>query len=337
MIKTFSILIICFSGLFAFGQKRELDSTALESFADKFLVKLNLETNADSYFSEGFQEGPPLNYQTNDNYILSVSLDFEIIGISIGFIPSFFPGNDDNDLKGESTFIDIKPRLAFKNWLQTFQYRKVSGYYIENTQDFIPGWEEGEDPYILLPDLSNTRVGMSTSFILNPNFSYKNLFFQTEWQKKSAGSFIPSLDYSYNVFSFTLDETRYRDRSWEVRLAAAYFYTWVIGDNWFIAPNISPSIGVSFSKEEIENSNASNIQNTSYLTTSLESGLQLGYASKNIIFGVVFSSDFYWYSGEENRFIENNRIYGKLYFGYRFNSPSFIAKPYNKFAKKVGI
>jgi len=337
LIKTISIIIISFVSFFAFGQKRELDSTALESFADKFLVKLNLETNADSYFSEGFQEGPPFSFETNDNYILSVSLDFEIFGLSIGFVPSFFPANDDNDLKGESTFIDIKPRLAFKNWLQTFQYRKVTGYYVENTQDFIPDWVEGEDPYILLADLSNTRVGMSTSFILNPNFSYKNLFFQTEWQKKSAGSFIPSLYYSYNNISFNLEETKYKDRSWDISLATAYYYTWVISDNWFIAPNISPSIGVSFSKEEFVVNGASSTEKVSYFTTALESGLQLGYASKSIVFGVVFSSDFYWYSGEENRFIENNRIYGKVYFGYRFNSPGFIAKPYNKFAKKVGI
>ncbi len=43
------------------------------------------------------------------------------------------------------------------------------------------------------------------------------------------------------------------------------------------------------------------------------------------------------YNLAEMRFVENNKIYGLVYFGYRFNTPGFIDRTYDKFAKKVGI
>ncbi len=325
------------TSIFCVAQKGEIDSTAIASFSDKFMIKFTLETKADSFYAESFLEGRPLQANTNNDYFLGLSIDYEIIGLSIAFSPTFFPGNNDDDQKGESFFIDINPRLAFKKWLQTLQYRRVQGYYVENTEDYIPGWSEGEDPYLLMPNSTNTTFGMSTSFILNPNFSYKSIFYQTEWQKKSAGSFIPTLYYSYNDISFTLDDIKYSDTAFDFSLALAYYYTLVINDNWFIAPNVSPSAGVSFSKAKSTMEGLSITEHITYFKTGLESGIQIGYASEKIVFGVNFTSDFFWYDQSDKRFTKNNRVYGLFYFGYRFNTPSFIAKPYNKFAKKVGL
>lgn len=345
MIKIITI-IISFACFFAFGQKRVRDSTAIESFTDKFIVKINLDSKTDSYLASGIQGGPDLKVESNYGSSLFLSLDFQIIGLSLGFAPSFLPGNGNEELKGESSFIDIKPRLAFKKWLIELRYSRVTGYYVENTEDFIPDWEENEDPYLLIPDLSNTIYGVTISHIFNPNFSYKNIFFQNERQRKSAGSFIPTFQYIYNKFTFILedipDDINYRDNSSDLSLGMGYYYTLVLGDKWFIAPNISPSAGVSFSKNRITLNATSTEDSTTFFKTALESGLQIGYASERVIFGVTFNYDLYWYDGEENTFVDNNKTYALLYFGYRFNSPRFVTKSYDKFtrtkfAKKIGI
>ncbi len=319
------------------AQKSFLDSTYIESFADKFNVKINLETKGESFGIESELVGGTTELRTNNEYYIGASLDFQILGLSVAFSPAFLPGNDDRDLKGESSFFEINPRIAYKKWLQTFQYRLVEGYYIVNTEDFIPDWSEGVDPYIQLPNSQYSTFGMSTSFILNPNFSYKHVLFQTEWQKKSAGSFIPSFTYNYTDVSLTIEDLAYKDRANDLSIALSYYHTFVINEKWFIAPNITPSVGVSFSKLNASSTNQNDSEKVTYGKTALESGIQLGYSSKKILFGVIFNSDFYWYNQPNRAFIENNRIYGKLYFGYRFTSPGFIERPYSKFAKKVGI
>lgn len=318
-------------------QNNLTDTTVVESFADKFNVKINLENKGESFRIEGIQIGGPAELKTNNTYYIGASLDFQILGISLAFSPSFLPGNDDADLKGESSFFEITPRLAFKKWLQTIQYRRVEGYYIDNTEDFIPDWSEGEDPYIQIANSSSTTIGMSTSFIVNPNFSYKHILFQTEWQKRNEGSFIPKFDYNYNDYSLPINDIVYKDTSFDLSLALAYYYTFVIHENWFITPDIAPSVGVSFAKLKTTSAEETITEKSNYFKTALESGLQLGYSSKRIFFGLILTSDFYWYDQPDRVFIENNRFYGKLYFGYRFNSPGFIARPYSKFAKKVGI
>ncbi len=336
LIKIITI-IISFGCFFAFGQKRVRDSTAIESFKDKFIVKINLDSKTDSYNADGFGGGPDINLDSNYGSSLFLSLEFQIIGLSLGFSPSFLPGNSDEELRGESSFIDIEPRLAFQKWLIELRYSRITGYYVENTEDFIPDWEENVDPYILIPDLSNTTYGITISHIFNPNFSYKNLFYQTERQRKSAGSFVPTFQYSYNKFTFDLedipDDIKFKGDNSDLSLGIGYYYTWVIGDKWFVAPNVSPSAGVRFSKSTITLDGTTTEENITFFKTVLESGLQLGYASERVIFGIAFNYDIYGYEGEEGRFINNDKTYGLLYFGYRFNSPRFLAKSYDKFAK----
>jgi len=346
LIKINTLIVVLFSCFFSFGQKRVKDSTAIQSFADKFIVKINLDSQTDSFFAESFQGGPDINIETSNGTSLFLSLDFQIIGLSLGFSPSFLPGNGNEELEGESSFIDIKPRLAFKKWLIELRYSRVTGYYVENTEDFIPDWEENVDPYLLIPNLSNTLYGINISYIFNPNFSYKNIFFHTERQRKSAGSFIPTFRYGYNKFTFSLedipDDINYRDNSSDLSLGMTYAYTLVIGDNWFVAPNLAPLAGVSFSNSKTTVGSTGTEDNITYFITGLESGLQIGYASERVVFGVTFNYDLYWYDGEENTFVDNNKTYALLYFGYRFNSPRFVTKSYDKFAKtkfakKLGI
>ena len=336
------LILVLFSCLFAYGQKWEKDTTAIESFVDKFNVKINFDSQTESFFTENFQGGPDIKLETSYGSSLSLSLDFEIIGLSLGFSPSFLPGNGNEELKGESSFFDIQPRIAINKWLIELRYRKVTGFYVENTEEFIPDWEENTDPYILIPDFSNTLYGIKVSHIFNPNFSYKNIFFQTERQRKSAGSFIPSFQYGYNKVSFSQDDTKYRDNSSDLSLSMAYVYTLVIGDNWFVSPNLAPLAGISFSNSETTIGTTVTKDNITYFMTGLESGLQLGFASKKVIFGLKYNYDLYWYQGQERTFVDNNRTYGLLYVGYRFNAPRFVAKPYDKFsktkfAKKLGI
>ena len=331
------VLVFCFSISFA-QRSGKPDSTYILSYADKFVVKLNVDTQTDTYDLINMQEGgTPFRVAANNNYRLFLSLDYQFFGLSVGFSPPSFIGNQDEDLKGASSFSDFRFRAALGQWIQGFQISSIAGYFVENTGDFIPGWNEGTDPYLQIPDLKTQLWGMSTSYVFNPNFSFRNILYNTEWQRKSAGSFIPTLFYSYNRISYSLEDVNSREDVFPIRLALGYYYTFVVKQHWFMNVNLSPSLGVRFSKlSETIDITESVVSKTSF-TRSLEGNFQVGYASRKIVFGLGFTFDVNGYEENAVNAVLNDRFYGNINFGYRFNAPPFIDRTYTKFAKKLGL
>jgi len=289
MSKFCIILLIISPIYFGYAQKsKKVDSSYIESFADKLVVKLNVNTRTDTYTILNRTDGSKLSIAPNNNYRLFLSLDYQFLGFSYGFSPTFFAANNEDDTKGESSFSDFKFRAALGNWIQGIQISTTKGYYVENTGDFLPNWEEGIDPYLQIPDFKSDIYGMSTSYVFNPNFSFRNLLYQTEWQKKSAGSFIPTLFYSFDRFTYTIEDKKIKDEIFPVRLALAYYYTFVLKENWFLGGNLSPALAINFSKNTVTKNNIKSISHSTEFAQSLEGSLQIGYASKKIIFGGGF-------------------------------------------------
>ncbi|HJY14230.1 MAG TPA: DUF4421 family protein, partial [Flavobacterium sp.] len=186
-----------FSTLYSQNEKTQ-DTANFIYYPDKIMIRTNLSTQSDNYLLNN-KKGSNLDLETNNSYKLFLSVDYKFIGFSYGFYPKFFGGNKDEDLKGKSTFSDYNFRFFLGRWLQTVNYSKTKGYYVANMSEFDPTWVEGKDPYLQFPDFKTLQLGMSTSYIFNPKFSLKSITSFTEWQKKSAGSFVPSLIYSYNT------------------------------------------------------------------------------------------------------------------------------------------
>ena len=127
----------------------------------------------------------------------------------------------------------------------------------------------------------------------------RNVIYQTEWQQKSAGSFIPKLSYRYIKFSNSGD-LGFIENAYDLQLAASYYYTWVIRKNWFISFFLSPSLGIRWSNyKDIENGITVKDRNR-YLLKELENGMQLRYSSKYIIFGASIDFNENWYDNEDS-------------------------------------
>ena len=145
MIKISILLLQVIFSINSFSQNSTtLDSTSILSYGDKLVVKLNIDTQSNTYLINDKLANTNLVVTPNNSLRFSLSLDYEFIGVSIGFSPKFLPGNDDDDLKGKSSFTDYGFRFFLGNWTQELIYSNIQGYYIENTQDFFPGWEENK-------------------------------------------------------------------------------------------------------------------------------------------------------------------------------------------------
>ncbi|UNY98172.1 DUF4421 domain-containing protein [Zhouia spongiae] len=337
-----SIVLLSLSPLFGQDTETKQDTFPVISYYDKIMFKANVDTRADSYFSKrSTPNQEELGIMNNNSLRTFFILNYRFLSVSFGFSPKFLPGNDDDDLKGASSFNDLKFRLFFGKWIQELHYSKVSGFYVTNTDDFLPGWQEGVDPYIQLPGLSITSWGGTTGYVMNPEYSLKSIYFQTEWQKKSSGSLIPSVSYYYDHYAVRGKEftnISSVENIFTLSAAMSYYYTWVIHNRWYIAPYATTLTGVKFSNYKPDRSNNLYTEKNTYFSMAIEGGLQIGYNAPRFFLGTAFNLNSNWYtSGSKNNRLINDKIYGLVYIGYRFNAPEFIKKTFNKVHDKTGI
>jgi len=326
----FGIFLFCllFSCWHGYSQQ---DTSRIVTYTDKIILKANIDTRTDVLLYRNRNEDARLELTPNSRYRLFLSLDYEFVGVSVGLVPKFMGGNVDENLKGESSFTDYQFRFFLGKWVQGLTYNKTSGYYVRNTADFAPDWIEGTHPYIQFNNLTNSQYGMSTSYVLNPNFSYRNIVYQNEWQKVSSGSLIPTLYYDYNTFAFDELGIRSKERFFNLRLSPRYFYTLVLHENWFISGNVSPSLGFRFSKDVSTENEITEIERNTYFTRSVSGGINLGYSSEKVIFGMNLTLNSDWYNEDSNSSVKNDEFYGVLYLGYRFEPPQFVKKVFRPF------
>lgn len=309
------------------------DSSNFISYFDKILIKCNVSTQSDRY-SIIDKTGKDVDLRANTEYRAFLSLDYEFIGFSYGFSPRFLAANDDR-LKGHSSFRNYKLQFFPGRFLQTVAFDRTKGYYVKNTGDFVPGWIAGTHPYIQIPDLKITQWSGSTSYILNPDFSIKNLIYQTQWQKRSAGSFVPSLFYDYTRYTMDLLGVPTRQEDFNFRLGLGYYYTWIIGKHFFVSPNLLPSLGLRYSRANTDKDSTTDKGDKFYFTRFLEGGIKIGLNTDRWVAGAGLNFNINWYNENKTMAVQNNKIFGILYLGYRFNTPRFISRAHQELMKRL--
>ncbi|SDF81073.1 DUF4421 family protein [Epilithonimonas hungarica] len=327
-ILTFILLNFC---VLTFAQNDSIHNKVI-SYDDKIILRLNFDTNIDNYVisSKGLDIKPRLNLNNKIN--TTIGFDYKIVSATVSFAPNFLQGNN-NALKGKSSFTNYTFRFFPKNIIQTLSYKNSKGYYISNTQDFVSNWQKGKDPYLTFPNLRIQSFGGSTSYIFNKNFSLKGIYYQKEWQEASSGSFVPSINYEYVLFSDNLNSIKSREHQLDLSFDVGYYYNYVVTKHFNIAPFAFTGLGKKWSsykaditKDEKEKQN--------FFTQNFGAGLHLGYNSENIFFGSKFNYSGNHYDDNGSNIINNN-FYVLLFFGYRLNAPSKVKKVYEKIQDKI--
>ncbi|WP_066223166.1 DUF4421 domain-containing protein [Formosa haliotis] len=250
---------------------------------------------------------------------IGASVAFRFINISYSFAPDFIAKNKDND---DSKLFNLNIRTYFgKHWMQTLDIYKEKGFYVEN-----------EDFQEYLPRTKWLKVGGSTSYIFNENFSFRAIASQDEKQLKSVGSFIPSILYyytDYDIFWDTGDPSNSIDdssKSFDIALAPAYYYNFVPTRNLFISAGFSAGIGMHYAKDST----------TSEITLLTEFNLRtsLTYDIDNLYLGAYYSYLVLNYNSENTVNVSDNIPFFQAFIGYRFKAPKKIVKTADDFNAK---
>ena len=156
---------------------------------------------------------------------------------------------------------------------------------------------------------------------------------QTQIQRKSAGSFIPTLQYDYFYRTNTNNQsTLDYSKTLSLSLAVGYQYNLVVLKNLNLSGGLFQGFGFEHSKSN--DSSTSEIIKEWNTKTNTNINLNLNYQLRNFFCGIQLSSINTFVKEDESN-ITNSLSYGKFYLGYRFNAPKIIKNPINWIEKKI--
>jgi Domain of unknown function (DUF4421) len=206
-----------------------------------------------------------VKYRSNGPTNLGFGGTYGWLTLNIGL--NFKAINHDNDIYGESRFLDLHGSGIGKTYFIDFFGQFYKGVYLmpESGKSLPDGV-----PYPTRPDITTQQVGLTAWYIPNwRRYSYAAAANQRDWQKKSAGSFL--LGWGFFTGKIQGDSSLIpADRSayfphpgidkvsfFELSAGVGYGYTLVIRKHFFAAASFTASLsgGVSHQFEGERESN----------------------------------------------------------------------------------
>ena len=331
-IKIYTLLLLIPFTLFSQEKQNTLTSkTERDNYVQKEDTLINFKFSFYNLDQEFNIAGNDFNNTIQPNFTLKTRFffNYRFVSLALAIAPGFIPGNRDSYLRGKTKTFTFNLNFYMTHWAHEFQFNKTKGFYIGNTANpQIPDWVEGEDPYAQLPDMKLVTFRGTTSYLFNSNFSLKAVRSQTEIQKKSAGSFIPSLIYNY----YTID-TRGENGSgqnsynFEGLVSLWYMHTFVIHKNWYVTGGVAPAVGYNFSKIDTYFEDSHFTDHYREPIFRLNEQISLGTNFKRFFTGIqLFASQTKEFLGDNP--VKQNNYYTtfQVFAGYRFNAPKFLKK-----------
>jgi len=292
------------------------DLTYKEAFPDKITLRLSLQTTSNNFTLRDKVTRNKTEFIPNDKSYLGLSVLFRFLEVDFGYAPNFLSENKDN---GDSKLITFNIRSFFGQYMQTIDIYKQKGFFIR-TQDLT----------LPVDDLKTFKIGGTSSYIFNPNFSFRAIGFQNEWQKNSVGSFIPSISYYYTKFK--LEDPVLNDQlehSFKLAVGPGYYYNWVFDQNYILSAGATGGLGFNLSNSQ---------GNTSFTgLAQLIFRLSGGYNSESFFGGITMNTQLLTHTPAENFVLDDSISFLEFYVGYRFDAPKKWIQKADEISRKFGI
>ena len=286
---------------------------------------------------ESFQVNTPdqeIKIAPNVKTPVTLGLHYRFFSFSYSYAPKFIPGNNDDELKGKSKIFSLGFGINTDRITQFIGYNRTKGYYLANTEDFIPGWQEGIDTFIQFPDLYYTAFSGYTGYKFNTHFSIPSLSSQTERQLKSAGCFLPILLYRYYVIDdrtpLTGTNSSQKSNNIEVDLTPSYLYTFVLKQSFYVSAGAGVGAGIVHTNLITRTPGGDEKTVSNNFILRFEGRTAIGYNSKRFFAGGQLYYATESFNQEKTTAVTvNTRLNYQLFVGYRINAPGFLKKSFD--------
>lgn len=316
-LRTFiGILLIC-CGQSSLSQHDSIsENEYIVKFPDKISTRISLINTSNDFYINDTNLDLKYKLEPNIRDYLGVSILFRSLEIDYGFSPNFFKPNKDN---GDSKLFNLNFRMFQGQWMQTIDFYNQKGFYvILNNQKLDAS------------SVKTFKIGGSTSYIFNKNFSFRAIGFQNEWQTKSVGSFIPRFYYYFTKYNINQEDYNEKAHTFDIAIAPSYYYNFVLKKHFLLSIGGSAGIGINHS---------TNLGNSNLTSALFEfSGRAvLGYNSKTFFGGI--NSNILILEHNVDRYTRQDDTipFLEFYIGYRFNAPKKWVKFADDFNTKYGL
>lgn len=302
---------------FLHSQQDSLTSNEyITKFPNKISTRISLVNTSNGFFINDVTSNVKYELKPNVREYLGFSVLFRSIEIDYGFSPQFFNANKDND---NSRLFNLNLRMFMGQWMQTIDLYNQKGFYFSSNNQRIN-----------LSGVKTFKIGGSTSYIFNKNFSFRSIGFQNEWQTKSAGSFIPSIYYYYTKYHLTLEDIDEKAYSYDIALGPSYYYNFCLTKNFLFSLGAYVGVGLNHS------SNLGEGDFTSILYDFSGRAI-IGYNSNTFFSGINSNIILLQHKIDASTVQDDTIPFLEFYVGYRFNAPKKWVKFADDFNKKYGL
>lgn len=255
----FTSVIICF--LFSLSlnaQKKVLNDTSYyETFPDKINIRLFLSQKYVHLNLPGNEGVSDLEYKANPKLNLGAGFSYRSLTINLfsglGFL------NKNKEDRGKTKGLDLQVHVYPKKWAIDLLFESPKGFHLADKG--MAG--VGANNYYYRADLKGNLYGVSAYRVPNKEkFSYRAAISQTEWQKKSAGSFL----YGGEIFHGFVEgdsavipgvlQNMYPEKGVKkiayttIGPGAGYAHTFVVDQHFYFTGSLVFNANVNFVKEE---------------------------------------------------------------------------------------
>lgn len=287
-----------------------------QTFPDKLTFRLGLQTTSNNFTLIEKETRERTEFIPNDKSYLGLSVQFRSIGLDLGYAPNFLAENKDNT---DSKLITLNFRMFFDHLMQTVDFYKQKGFFIRT-----------EDITLPIEELKTTKMGGSTSYIFNENFSFRAIGFQNEWQKKSAGSFIPRLSYYFTKFKLADPNLgNLTEHSFSLAVGPGYYYNWIFDENFIVSAGSTGGLGFDITHARGETS----LNGLAQLIFRLSGG----YNSESFFSGITINSQLLSRKSSDNFSLDDSISFLEFYVGYRFDAPKKWIEKAERINRKFGL
>jgi len=278
----------------------DIDTNYLQDLSHRLTIRLYTSEKFSAFSIMDFNIDEKLQYNPNRSLILGAGFSYGILTINIGVN---FAGinNKDVDIHGKTRYLDLQTHLYTRKFVIDLYFQQYQGFYLQNSYDMITDWPSA-DVYQIRDDIKVHGYGANVQYIFNnKKFSYRAPYTQSDWQKKSAGSFLVGAE-SYFVVSkgdsslipenikhsFFWQGIRFdHSKNFYIGINGGYAHTFVIKQKFFTSISVVPGLAIGKSTLSYSTSNQSDISSFS-VNASLMWRFAIGYSNSSFFAGFSY-------------------------------------------------
>ncbi len=259
---------------------------------------------------------------------LSLGFSYRFLDLGLSFTPGFLNPGQKDEKKGESDIFSFRTSFSMYRFNLSVELNSVHGFFLKNSNEFLRSLPD--TPYLVFPNLKVNNFGLLLRYNINPKFSTAALTSGTQVQKKSAYTFLPTLQFATFRFFDASAEKELQNKntySTDINLLLPAAGTLVLSPKFSTSLVFGPSFGIDIFKSV-------SINDSGKLVLSKGTGFIAGFTSQ----GAVSFHSGRLFAGLEGRYrsyghtIEDvsrlikQYFYFQVFVGWRFKAPGFAKR-----------